>query len=69
MPAWELETDAYTNRPSVWRTVRLPGAGQEVEANARGTDKAAGEAAFAEACVQAEDRAQNPGKYGDADEW
>lgn len=69
VPAWEFETDAYTSRPSVWRTVRLPGAGQEVEANARGTDKAAVETAFAEACTQAVDRAQNPGKYGDIDEW
>lgn len=69
VPAWEFETDAYTSRASVWRTVRLPGAGQEVEANARGTDKAAVEAAFAEACAQAVDRAQNPGKYGDTDEW
>ncbi|MEU8626764.1 tyrosine-type recombinase/integrase [Streptomyces sp. NPDC048669] len=69
VPAWEFETDAYTSRLSVWRTVRLPGAGQEVEANARGTDKAAVEAAFTEARAQAVDRAQNPGKYGDVDEW
>lgn len=69
VPAWEFETDAYTSRPSVWRTVRLSGAGQEVEANARGTDKSAVEAAFAEACAQAVDRAQNPGKYGETDEW
>ncbi|MFE2880888.1 tyrosine-type recombinase/integrase [Streptomyces roseus] len=69
VPAWEFETDAYTSRSSVWRTVRLPGTGQEVEANARGTDKSAVEAAFAEACAQAVDRAQNPGKYGDTDEW
>ncbi|MER7916849.1 MULTISPECIES: hypothetical protein [unclassified Streptomyces] len=69
VPAWEFETDAYTGRSSVWRTVRLPGAAQEVEANARGTVKAAVEAAFAEACAQAADRAQHPGKYGDIDEW
>ncbi|WP_413753135.1 site-specific integrase [Streptomyces sp. R-74717] len=69
VPAWDFETDAYTSRSSVWRTVRLPGAGQEVEANARGTDKAAVEAAFDEACAQAVDRAQNPGKYGDIDDW
>ncbi|WP_329324504.1 tyrosine-type recombinase/integrase [[Kitasatospora] papulosa] len=69
VPAWDFEIDAYTSRPSVWRTVRLPGAGQEVEANARGTDQALVEAAFAEACAQAVDRAQNPGKYGDTDEW
>ncbi|WP_327368833.1 tyrosine-type recombinase/integrase [Streptomyces sp. NBC_01217] len=69
VPTWEFEIGAYTNRPSVWRTVRIPGTGQEVEANARGTDKVAVGAAFAEACTQAVDRAQNPGKYGDADEW
>ncbi|WP_406421056.1 tyrosine-type recombinase/integrase [Streptomyces sp. NBC_00842] len=69
VPAWEFETDAYTSRSSVWRTIRLPGAGQEVEANARGTDKAAVEAAFVEACARAVDRAQHPGKYGDTDEW
>lgn len=48
---------------------RRPGTGQEVEAQVRGTDKVAVEAAFAEACAQAVDRAQNPGKYGDTDEW
>ncbi|MEU2066955.1 tyrosine-type recombinase/integrase [Streptomyces anulatus] len=69
VPAWDFETDAYTSRPSVWRTVRLPGAGQEVEANARGTDREAVETAFVEACAQAVDRARNPGKYGDTDEW
>ncbi|MFE1559601.1 hypothetical protein ACFW6V_32015 [Streptomyces sp. NPDC058734] len=69
VPAWDFETDAYTDRPSAWRTVRLPGAGQEVEASARGTNTLAVEKAFAEACAQAVDRARNPGKYGDADEW
>ncbi|MEU2345936.1 tyrosine-type recombinase/integrase [Streptomyces sp. NPDC013082] len=69
VPAWDFETDAYTSRPSVWRTVRLPGTGQEVEVNARGTDEVAVKTAFAEACAQAVDRAQNPGKYGDTDEW
>lgn len=37
----------------------------EFEAQVRGTDKAAVEAAFAEACAQAVDRAQHPWKYGD----
>ncbi|MFH9735525.1 hypothetical protein [Streptomyces sp. NPDC017260] len=69
MPAWEFETDRYTDRASAWRTARRPGSGQEVEAQVRGTDKAAVEAAFAEACAQAVDRARNPGKYGDTDEW
>ncbi|MFG2901498.1 tyrosine-type recombinase/integrase [Streptomyces zaomyceticus] len=68
-PAWQFETDGYTDRAAAWRTARRPGAGQEVEAQVRGTEKAAVEAAFAEACAQAVDRAQNPGKYGDTDEW
>ncbi|MFI1851799.1 hypothetical protein [Streptomyces sp. NPDC020480] len=46
-----------------------PGTGQEVEAQVRGTGKAAVEVAFAEACAQAVDRAENPGKYGDTEEW
>ncbi|MEU5214622.1 tyrosine-type recombinase/integrase [Streptomyces sp. NPDC020807] len=69
VPAWDFETDHYTDRASAWRTVRRPGTGQEVEAQVRGTDKAAVEADFAEACAQAVDRARNPGKYGDTDEW
>ncbi|MFD0292025.1 tyrosine-type recombinase/integrase [Streptomyces sp. NPDC127118] len=67
--AWDFETDRYTDRASAWRTARRLGSGQEVEAQVRGTDKAAVEAAFAEACAQAVDRAENPGKYGDTDEW
>ncbi|MEU6061107.1 tyrosine-type recombinase/integrase [Streptomyces sp. NPDC047097] len=69
VPAWDFETDRYTDRASAWRTARRPGSGQEVEAQVRGTDKVAVEAAFAEACAQAGDRAQNPGKYGDIDDW
>lgn len=69
MPTWDFETDAYTDRASTWRTARRPGTGQEVEAQVRGTDKAAVEVAFVEACAQAVDRARNPGKYGDTDEW
>lgn len=69
VPAWEFETDAYTDRASSWRTALRPGSGQEVEAQVRGTDKVAVGAAFAEACAQAVDRAKNPGKYGDTDEW
>lgn len=69
VPAWGFETDRYTDRASAWRTARRPGEGQKVEAQVRGTDKAAVEAAFAEACAQAMDRAQNPGKYGDTDDW
>ncbi|MFH9739284.1 tyrosine-type recombinase/integrase [Streptomyces roseolus] len=69
VPAWDFETDRYTDRASAWRTARRSGTGQEVEAQVRGTDKGAVEAAFAEACAQAVDRAQNPGKYGDTDEW
>ncbi|MFD7118330.1 hypothetical protein ACFWAA_14950 [Streptomyces sp. NPDC059922] len=68
-PAWDFETDRYTDRASAWRTARRPGRGQEVEAQVRGTDKAAVEAAFAEACAQAVDRARNPGKYGDTHDW
>ncbi|MFD8009914.1 tyrosine-type recombinase/integrase [Streptomyces sp. NPDC058955] len=69
VPAWEFETDRYTARTSAWRTARRPGTGQEVEAQVRGTDKAAVEAAFAEACAQAVDRTRHPGKYGDTDDW
>lgn len=69
VPAWEFETDSYTDRPAAWRTVRRPGPVQEVEAHVRGTNKEAVEVAFAEACAQAVDRARNPGKYGDTDEW
>ncbi|MFB7821710.1 tyrosine-type recombinase/integrase [Streptomyces hydrogenans] len=69
VPAWDFETDRYTDRASAWRTARRSGTGQEVEAQVRGTDKGAVEATFAEACAQAVDRAQNPGKYGDTDEW
>ncbi|MFJ6480620.1 MULTISPECIES: hypothetical protein [unclassified Streptomyces] len=65
----KVETDACTDRPSAWRTVRRPGAGEEVEAHVRGTDEAAVKAAFADACAQAVDRAQHPGKYGDTDDW
>jgi hypothetical protein len=67
--AWEFETDAYTARPAAWRTLRRSGSGQEVEAHVRGTDAAAVAEAFAQARVQAIDRAKNPGKYGDTDEW
>ncbi|KAF0646786.1 hypothetical protein K701_27110 [Streptomyces fradiae ATCC 10745 = DSM 40063] len=69
LPAWDFETDRYTDRASAWRTARRPGMGQEVEAQVRGRDTVAVEAAFAESCAQAVDRAQNPGKYGDTDEW
>ncbi|MFD6938756.1 hypothetical protein ACFWAP_21705 [Streptomyces goshikiensis] len=57
-PAWYFEADVYTDRASAWRTARRPGSG-----------KAAVEAALVEACAQAVDRARNPGRYGDADEW
>ncbi|MFD4857136.1 tyrosine-type recombinase/integrase [Streptomyces atratus] len=69
VPAWDFEADRYTDRASAWRTARRPGTGQEVEAQVRGTDKAAVEAAFVEACAQAVDRARHPGKYGDTDDW
>jgi integrase len=69
VPAWDFETDRYTDRVSAWRTARRPGASQEVEAQVRGTDETAVETAFAEACAQAVDRARNPGKYGDTDDW
>ncbi|MFD7546276.1 tyrosine-type recombinase/integrase [Streptomyces sp. NPDC059816] len=69
VPAWEFETDRYTDRASAWRTARRPGTGQEVEAEVRGTGKTAVAAAFAEACAQAVDRARHPGKYGDTDDW
>ncbi|MFJ4816627.1 tyrosine-type recombinase/integrase [Streptomyces sp. NPDC088801] len=61
--AWEFETDLYTDLPVRWHTTRRPG--QEVEAQVRGADKEAVATAFAEACAQAVDRAQNPSKYGD----
>ncbi|MFG2338185.1 tyrosine-type recombinase/integrase [Streptomyces yangpuensis] len=69
VPAWEFEVDSYTARPSAWRTTRRSTPGQEVEAQVRGTSKEAVEAAFAEACAQAVDRARHPGKYGDVDDW
>ncbi|NEA72729.1 tyrosine-type recombinase/integrase [Streptomyces sp. SID13588] len=69
VPAWDFELDGYTDRPASWRTVRRPDGTREIEAHARGTDREAVETAFAEAYAQAVDRAQNPGKYGDADEW
>ncbi|MGW6308286.1 tyrosine-type recombinase/integrase [Streptomyces niveus] len=65
--AWEFESDAYTDLAVRWHTSRRPG--QEVEAQIRGTDKDAIAAAFAEACAQAVDRASDPSKYGDSDEW
>ncbi|AJT63883.1 hypothetical protein T261_2198 [Streptomyces lydicus] len=64
---WEFETDLYTDLPVLWHTTRRPG--QEVEAQVRGTDKAAVTVAFVEACTQAVDRARHPSNYGDADEW
>ncbi|MEU6442502.1 tyrosine-type recombinase/integrase [Streptomyces sp. NPDC047046] len=69
VPAWDFETDRYTTKRSTWRTARRPGPQQEVEAQVRGTDEAAVNAAFVEACAQAADRARNPGRYGDTDEW
>lgn len=69
VPAWDFKTDRYTDRASAWRTSRRPGPSQEVEVQVRGTDKAAVKIAFAEACAQAVDRARNPGRYGDTDEW
>jgi len=65
VPAWEFETDLYTDLPVRWHTTRRPG--QEVEAQVRGIDNDAVAAAFVEACAQAVDRARNPGKYGDSD--
>ncbi|MFI5800617.1 hypothetical protein [Streptomyces sp. NPDC051677] len=65
--AWEFESDLYTDLAVRWHTTRRPG--QEVEAQVRGTDKDAVAAALAEACAQAVDRARDPGKYGDSDEW
>ena len=65
--AWEFESDLYTDLAVRWHTTRRPG--QEVEAQVRGTDKDAVAAAFAEACAQAVDRARDPSKYGDSDEW
>ncbi len=69
VPAWDFETDRYTDRASAWRTARRSGTGQEVEAQVRGMDKTAVEVAFVEACAQAVDRARHPGKYGDTDDW
>ncbi|MCF3143506.1 tyrosine-type recombinase/integrase [Streptomyces platensis] len=65
VPAWEFETDLYTDLPVRWHTARR--LGQEVEAQVRGTDQDAVTAAFDEACSQAVDRAMNPGRYGDVD--
>ncbi|MGX1755851.1 tyrosine-type recombinase/integrase [Streptomyces lydicus] len=65
--AWEFETDLYTDLPVRWNTTRRPG--QEVEAQVRGTDQAAVTVALADACAEAVDRARNPGKYGDTDDW
>ncbi|MFB7934737.1 tyrosine-type recombinase/integrase [Streptomyces sp. NPDC056039] len=62
-PAWEFDTDLYTDLPVRWHTTRRPG--QEVEAQVRGTDREAVTTAFADACTQAVDRARNPDKYGD----
>ncbi|WTJ47544.1 site-specific integrase [Streptomyces atratus] len=63
--AWEFEGQRYTDLPVRWHTTRR--LGQEVEAHVRGTDKGAVAVEFAEACVQAADRAKSPGKYGDAE--
>ncbi|SED42417.1 tyrosine-type recombinase/integrase [Streptomyces sp. 2314.4] len=65
--AWEFETDLYTDLSLRWNTTRRPG--QEVEAQVRGTDQAAVTVALADACAEAMDRARNPGKYGDTDDW
>ncbi|MGW7084811.1 hypothetical protein ACWGH2_15150 [Streptomyces sp. NPDC054871] len=65
--AWEFETNLYTDLPVRWHTTRRRG--QEVEAQVRGTDKDAVTMAFAEACAQAADRAESPGKYGDVSDW
>ncbi|MET7712321.1 tyrosine-type recombinase/integrase [Streptomyces sp. NPDC005407] len=62
-PAWEFDRDRYTDLPVRWHTTRRPGG--EVEAQVRGTDEEAVAVAFAEACAQAVDRAQDPCKYGD----
>ncbi|MER7751092.1 site-specific integrase [Kitasatospora sp. NPDC097643] len=67
--AWDFETDLYTDRPVSWRTTRRPGRDQLVEAQVRGTDKDAVIGAYTLAKAQAVDRAQNPGKYGDASDW
>nr|WTB32308.1 hypothetical protein OG781_25050 [Streptomyces sp. NBC_00830] len=66
-PAREFENDLCTDLPVRWHTTQRPG--QEAETLVRGTDKVAVAATFAEACAQAVDRAKNPGKYGDTDEW
>lgn len=60
VPAWEFETELYTDLPVRWHTARRPG--QEVEAQVRRTDEDA--VAFVEACAQATDRAKNPDEYG-----
>ncbi|MCX4407039.1 MULTISPECIES: hypothetical protein [unclassified Streptomyces] len=69
VPARDFEADRYTDRASAWRTTQRPGPGRKVEAQVRGTDKAAVEAAFTEACAQAVDRARNPGNCDDTDDW
>lgn len=63
VPAWEFETDLYTDLPVRWHTTRRPG--QEVEAQVRGTDKDAVCTAYTDACAQAVDRAKSPARYGD----
>ena len=67
--AWDFELDLYTDRLASWRTARRPGPEHFVEAQVRGTDKAAVASAFADALKQAVDRAQNPGKFGDSSDW
>ncbi|MBW5250110.1 site-specific integrase [Streptomyces sp. P01-B04] len=61
--AWEFETDSYTDMSVRWHVTRRPG--REVEALVRGTDRGAVEAAFAEACAQALNRAKDPGGCGE----
>ncbi|WP_308117111.1 tyrosine-type recombinase/integrase [Streptomyces guryensis] len=63
--AWDFETDLYTDLPVRWHTTQRPGL--EVEAQVRGTDKAAVAAAVVAACAEAVDRARNPAKYGDVE--
>ncbi|MGW7485713.1 hypothetical protein [Streptomyces sp. NPDC054786] len=71
LPGGERAATALPEQWSVpaWRTARRPGMSEGAEAQVRGTDKAAVKAAFAEACAQAVDRARNPGKCGDTDDW
>ncbi|MDY0811622.1 tyrosine-type recombinase/integrase [Kitasatospora purpeofusca] len=66
---WDFEPDLYTDRPVSWRTTRRPGTDQLVEAQVRGTDRDAVAGAYVQAKDQAVDRAQNPGKYGDNNDW